>query len=59
MLETVVRLKANQNHQFMNFLTAMRERLIHNLMDTFWGKSLDGKGLNWNGRILEKLRTKL
>ena len=28
-------------------------------MDPFWGKGADGRGMNWNGRILEQLRTEL
>ena len=34
-------------------------QLIHNTLDPFWAKGPDGKGANWNGRILEDLRSEL
>ena len=34
-------------------------QLIHNTLDPFWAKGSDGKGANWNGRILEDLRSEL
>ena len=32
---------------------------MHNTLDPFWGKGHDCKGANWNGRILEDLRSEL